>query len=303
MPNQNVSLDVSAKTVNEAIEQGLSKLRVSREQVEIEILNEGRRGIFGLGSEEAQVRLTVKAKTAAHPAPVSPPAARPAPQPVPVAPPPVVKPTPPPAPVAADDDDEYEYNDDDADEDLAEDEDESGWDSDFEEDDDTAEAETGELPAGDTVDIARNHLQTLLNLMGIQAKIVIRSAPDLVEHSEAPPIVLDITGKDLGILIGRRSETLQSLQYMVRLMASKDLGNWQRIIVDVESYRSRRRSSLQKMARRMAERATTTHERVVLESMSPYERRIIHLTLRDHPKVYTKSVGRDNNRKVTIIPK
>ena len=104
-------------------------------------------------------------------------------------------------------------------------------------------------------------------------------------------------------MIGRRSETLQALQYMVRLMVSKDMGSWQRIVVDVESYRSRRRKSLQRMARRMAERATNNQERVVLEAMTPYERRIIHITLRDHPAVYTKSIGQDNNRKVTIIPK
>jgi spoIIIJ-associated protein len=126
---------------------------------------------------------------------------------------------------------------------------------------------------------------------------------DMIEPGEKAPLVLDVTGKDLGILIGRRSETLQALQYMVRLMVSKEMGSWQRVVVDVESYRARRRQSLRQMAQRMAERAIASRERVVMEAMSAYERRIIHVALRDHPAVFTKSIGRENNRKVTIIPK
>ena len=90
---------------------------------------------------------------------------------------------------------------------------------------------------------------------------------------------------------------------MLRLMVSKEMQSWQRIVVDVESYRSRRRQTLHKIAKRMAEQAVANQERVVLEAMPAYERRIIHIALRDHPTVITKSIGRDNNRKVTIIPK
>ncbi|MCG3207073.1 MAG: hypothetical protein FOGNACKC_00673 [Anaerolineae bacterium] len=269
MSNQNESLDVSAKTVNEAIEQGLAQLGVAREQVDVEILSEGKRGIFGLGSEEALVRLTVRS---VPPAPATEP---PAPT-APAAPPP---PPEPPAPAAAAP---------------------ANW---LDEADADDESDTGSSDA-DANELARGYLEHLLELMSIQAQVVVRLAPDLVENPGDPvPTVLDITGNDLGILIGRRSETLQALQYMVRLMVSKDKGSWQRVVLDVESYRSRRRKSLQKMAERMAERAMSSRERVVLEAMTPYERRIIHLTLRDHPKVYTKSIGRENNRKVTIIPK
>jgi spoIIIJ-associated protein len=74
-------------------------------------------------------------------------------------------------------------------------------------------------------------------------------------------------------------------------------------VVDVESYRARRRQSLRRLAEKMAERVVATHKRVVLEAMPAHERRIIHITLRDHPAVTTKSVGSDDNRKVTIIPK
>ncbi len=261
MPNQNENLDVSAKTVDEAIEEGLAQLGLPRDQVEVEVLSEGKRGLFGLGAEEATVRLTVKSA----PAPAEPAAA--------AAPPPPAEDAPPPAaatPETA------------AEEDIA-----------------PSQAESDDP----VVTAAREHLENILKYMGIEATVETRTAPELVESGEDAPIVLDIQGKDLGILIGRRSETLQALQYLVRLMASKDMGSWQRIVVDVESYRSRRRQSLQKMARRMAERAAANHERVVLESMSAYERRIIHLTLRDHPAVVTKSIGQDNNRKVTIIPK
>jgi spoIIIJ-associated protein len=151
--------------------------------------------------------------------------------------------------------------------------------------------------------IAIECLEGLLERMDIEATVTTRVASDLVEPGEEAPLVLDIIGNDLGILIGRRSETLQAIQYMVRLMVSKRLGTWQRIVVDVESYRARRRRSLRQMAERMAERAVANRERVVMEAMSAYERRIIHVALRDHPAVFTKSIGRENNRKVTIIPK
>jgi spoIIIJ-associated protein len=139
--------------------------------------------------------------------------------------------------------------------------------------------------------------------MGIKAVVSYRYATDLVEPDEAPPLVLDITGGDLGILIGRRSETLQAVQDMVRIMVSKELSSWQPLIVDVESYRVRRRQSLRQMAEKMAERVTASRKKMVLEAMPAHERRIIHIALRDHPAVITKSIGSDDNRKVTIIPK
>lgn len=255
MANQNENLDVSAKSVEEAIEIGLAELGLTRDQVDIEILNEGKRGLFGIGSEEATVRLSVRSQ--AQP-------------PTPVAEPPEEEPA------------------------------ETAPTADTPEPDPVAEAETD---GDDAVALAKKHLEDVLQLMGVEAAVVARTAADLVEQDEEPPAVLDITGNDLGILIGRRSETLQALQYMIRLMVSKDTGRWERVVVDVESYRSRRRASLQKMAHRMAERAIANQERVVLESMTPYERRIVHITLRDNPSVYTKSIGRDSNRKVTIIPK
>ena len=262
MTNQNDVKDVNAKTVEEAIEQGLAELGVSRDQVDVEVLSEGKRGLFGLGSEEASVRLTVKDTTVTEQE-NQPAAEKPA------------------APVE---------------EKLEEDVSPVVETS-------TAEQSAENFADDEAVEIAKKHLTNLINLMGVEGTVVTRLGTDLVEPGEEPPVVLDVTGKDLGILIGRRNETLQDLQYMVRLMVSKETGRWHNLVVDVESYRSRRRESLKKMANRMADRAVSNDERVVLESMTPYERRIIHITLRDRSDVYTKSVGRDHNRKVTIIPK
>ena len=278
MPNQNESLDVSAKSIDEAIEQGLRQLGLSREQVNIEIISEGKRGIFGLGSEEATVRLVPKVEEEAESpqpeAPLEPGVAETSVEEQSLA-----------EPVAAQ--------------------------IDAETDEEAAPAPTSEPKQAEAMadkdqavaEIATEYLSGLLDRMGVEAEITTREGADLVDPGEKPPLVLDITGNDLGILIGRRSETLQALQYMVRLMISKRMGSWQGVVIDVESYRARRRRSLHQMANRMAERAITNHERVVMEAMSAYERRIIHVTLRDHPDVITKSIGRDNNRKVTIIPK
>ena len=139
--------------------------------------------------------------------------------------------------------------------------------------------------------------------MGVRGRVVVRSGEDLVEEGEVMPLVVDVTGKDLGILIGRRGETLQALQFLTRLMLSKRLSRWEPVIVDVESYRARRRRSLRRLALRMAERAASSQRLVVLEAMPPHERRIIHLALRDHREVTTESTGEGEHRQVTIVPR
>jgi spoIIIJ-associated protein len=90
---------------------------------------------------------------------------------------------------------------------------------------------------------------------------------------------------------------------MTRLMLSRKLERWEPVIVDVESYRVRRRRQLRQLAARMAEKVAFSKQRVVLEAMPANERRIIHIALRDHPQVMTRSVGEGEHRKVTIIPK
>lgn len=148
--------------------------------------------------------------------------------------------------------------------------------------------------------VAKEVLERLLAGMGIEAQVRLRPT----DLSEGPnPIVLDITGENLGILIGRRGETLLALQYITRLIVNRGLHQWAEIIVDVEGYKKRRESSLTQLALRMADRATLLGQAVSLEPMPAHERRIIHLALRDHEKVTTESVGEDELRKVVIFPR
>jgi len=115
--------------------------------------------------------------------------------------------------------------------------------------------------------------------------------------------VLNITGEDLGILIGRRGETLRALQYLVRLMVSHRLKHWTNLVVDVENYLIRRRRSLESLANRVADQAVRAGRVQALEPMPAYERRLVHIALRKNPKVTTESIGEGERRKVTIVPK
>ena len=115
-------------------------------------------------------------------------------------------------------------------------------------------------------------------------------------------IQVEIFGDDLSILIGKRAETLNALQYITRLIVGKEVGHGVSLMVDVEGYRSRREQSLRQLARRMASQAVKTGRRQMLEPMPANERRIIHIELRDNEEVTTSSVGEEPRRKVTITP-
>jgi len=141
----------------------------------------------------------------------------------------------------------------------------------------------------------------MLHLMRLQAQVSAHYANDVCEDRKT--VHVDIRGNDLGVLIGRRSETLNALQLIASLIVSKAADQWVQLIVDVEGYRTRREHQLRQMARRIAEQAIKTGKRQVLEPMTPNERRIIHLELREHPDVETESIGEEPNRKVTITLK
>jgi spoIIIJ-associated protein len=106
----------------------------------------------------------------------------------------------------------------------------------------------------------------------------------------------------MGLMIGRRGETLRSLQFMVNLLVSRKVQKWPQVVVDVGNYRQRRQESLEGLARRMAERVRQSGRPLTLEPMGAYERRIVHLALRADPTVYTESAGEGENRKVVIYP-
>jgi spoIIIJ-associated protein len=136
--------------------------------------------------------------------------------------------------------------------------------------------------------------------MGVRAKIEARWG-EAQEPEQVRPLLVDILGNDLSILIGRRGETLAALQYITRLIVGKEVGEPVAVVVDVEGYRARREHQLRQLARRMASQAVDYDRTMTLEPMPANERRIIHLELRDHQDVYTESVGEGEHRKVTII--
>jgi spoIIIJ-associated protein len=147
--------------------------------------------------------------------------------------------------------------------------------------------------------IAQKVVTDLLQNMKINAKVSV-SYVQPPEGKGSPAILVQIQGDDLSILIGRRSETLNALQYITSLIIGKQMGEWIPLTIDVQGYRSRRERQLRQIARRMAEQAVQTGKRQVLEPMPSSERRIIHMELHDHPQVITESVGEEPNRKVTI---
>jgi spoIIIJ-associated protein len=209
------SVEISAKTVEEAIEAALSELGLDRSEVEIEVLKEGKVGLFGLGGEEARVRVTPVAKPAIEP--------------------------------------------------------------------------------GDVAAMAKDAVEKLLFLMKVPATVQLR------EEDEAPfSATLDIEGEELGLLIGRRGQTLTTLQYIVNLIVSRKLKSGVRINLDVASYKQRRQEELHNLALRIAELVKSTRRAITLEPMSPSERRVVHLALRDDPEVITQSVGEEENRKVIV---
>lgn len=232
------TLEIIAPTVDEAIQKGLGELGVSQSDVDVEVLDEGGSGLFGIGARQARVRLTMKGaaqttgQVRAKPAVVT----------------------------------------------LSADE------------------------AENLVSITKATVAELLDHMDIRATVEARlGEPD--EQGEMAPVLVDITGGDLSILIGRHAETLNALQLITRMIVGKEVGHSTHIVIDVEGYRKRREDGLRELARKMAKQAVSTGRRQSLEPMSPAERRIIHMELRDSVEVTTESTGEEPRRKVTIIPK
>jgi len=212
-------IEETGKTVDDAIENGLAALGLERHEVTVEVLTQGRGGLFGIGGEPARVRLS---------------------------------------PV------------------------------------------TYETPQGDQVAYAVETLQKLLSMMDIDADVAVRAPETPGDGIGRSRAVLDVTGEDLGVLIGRRGGTMASLQYIVNLIVSKRHKIDAPFVVDVEGYRRRREESLRDLAFRIAERVRTTGRSITLEPMPANERRIIHLALAKDPTVGTTSVGEGESRKVAI---
>ena len=150
----------------------------------------------------------------------------------------------------------------------------------------------------DVVKVAKEVAEALIKAMRITADVSATQST-----TGELPVTLNIDGDDLGVLIGRRGQTLASLQYVVRLIVAEKLKMWVPINVDVAGYKNRRYESLQNLALRLAEQVQRNRRLIMLEPMPADERRIIHLALSDHPDVSTQSMGEGEARKVAILLK
>jgi len=150
-------------------------------------------------------------------------------------------------------------------------------------------------PANGKADIARTLVEGLLKHMGVRAQVSVRTGSD--------PITLDISGRDLGGLIGWRGETLRALQSVTNVMVGKHLAEGERIIVDVERYRQRREHTVREIAMRAARQVKMTGDAITLDAMQPFERRAIHLALEGDPDVTSSSIGEEPERRVVVGPR
>lgn len=291
MNDKRASLEIIAPSVEEAIEKGLGELGVPEDAVDVEVLDPGSKGLFGLGSRHARVRLTLKPpeqpeREGGRPsqqAPKAPPQA--VPRKPPARPGPTQEERVPSAavpPQAEPGEDTISG---------------SGVKPELKPSRETVETAEEDR----TLQIAQETVSELLEKMRIKANVTARyGEPD--EPQSRVPVKVDIRGKDLSILIGPRAETLNALQYISNLIIGKELGHSIPLVVDVEGYRERREQQIRQLARRMADQALRTGRRQMLEPMPANERRLVHIELRKNPDVSTQSVGEEPRRKVTIIP-
>jgi spoIIIJ-associated protein len=232
-------LEKSAKTIDDAIELALKELNVTKEQVDIEVLDQPSKGIFGLiGTRMARVKVTLKEQQKEEEKPKF-----------------------------------------------------------------QKEAKTGkDVSAGTPATLedknaAQKFLREVLDAMDIKAEIRIKCIEDSLH--------INLSGPKMGIIIGRRGQTLDSLQYLVSLVVNKDKGRegYVRVILDTEDYRRKREETLVRLAKRLADNVAKTGKKVELEPMNPYERRIIHSALQKNDKITTFSEGEEPYRKVVIALK
>ncbi len=153
----------------------------------------------------------------------------------------------------------------------------------------------GASPTNGKGDVARSLVEGLLKHMGVRAQVTVRTGTD--------PITLDISGRDLGALIGWRGETLRALQSVTNVMVGKHLAEGERVIVDVERYRQRREHTVREIALRAARQVKMTGDAITLDAMQAFERRAIHLALQDDPDVGSSSIGEEPDRRVVVGPR
>ena len=201
-------IETAGKTVDDAIEAALEQLGAEMDDVEVTVLEEGSKGLFGIGSRQARVQVRLK------------------PDP----------------------------------------------------------AEEGVC-----------FLESVFEKMNVDV--------DIEKYEDEDSVLFKISGKNSGIIIGRRGETLDALQYLTSLVVNKRSKRYMRVTIDIENYREKREETLARLARRLADKVVKYRRNISLEPMNPYERRIIHSTLQNNEYVETYSMGEDPNRKVVITLK
>ena len=206
-----IRVEQTAKTVDEALELVLSKYKVSKEDITITVVDEGKKGFLGLGTKEAKIIVEIKEESEKR------------------------------------------------------------------------------------KEKALEFVKEVVSKMGIDAEVTLKE--------ESENLLVNIESPDIGIIIGRRGETLDSLQYLTGLAVNKDSSEWTRVILDASGYRKRREESLIELARKKAERVKYTRRKLSLEPMNPQERRIIHTALQEDPMVTTFSEGDEPYRRVVIALK
>lgn len=277
-------VECAGSDVDAAVAAGLARLDLTRDAVEVEVLDEGRQGMFGLGARAARVRLTVTSEEgvtaeAERPAPVPPPSSPPAPSgEAPSVEAPSVE-----APSRADEAIEKEVTP-----------------------DESAEvgAEESELTERDRIEGARKVMEGLLKAMHLEAaRVEVERAEPGPNDEEVPPLVIDVSGPGTDVLIGTDGEVLNAFQYITRLLVGRSMKSWVHVVVDVQGYKAKRADRLRDLAHRMADQAADTDRAVILQPMPPHERRVVHVALYDDPRVTTESIYEGERRRVTILPK
>lgn len=228
-------VETEGDTIDEAIDNALALLGTARDRITVDILSEGRKGIFGFGSQKAKIRAALRKST--------------------------------------------------LDVDAAE-----------------PTSSSGEHPAlavddSAVVEKATTALRQILELMGVKGTIEQKLA------GTGDETILQIRAENSGLLIGRKGQTLEALQYLVTRIAGERQGNEGRhLVIDIENYRARRRKLLEDMALRLGEKAKRQRKTVTVDALSAADRRIIHAVLQDDPWVSTKSLGQGSYRRLLIIP-
>lgn len=197
------------KTVDDAVEAALDELGVGKDDVEITVLTEGNKGLFGLGSKEAEVKVTVIEKS--------------------------------------------------------------------------------------SEEIARDFLNTVLEDIGLEASVNISTDEERMN--------IEISGESMGVIIGRRGETLSALQYLTSLVVNRKTEGYTKISIDTENYKKKREESLIKLANKTAEKVIKYRRNITLDPMNPYERRIVHSSLQGNDKISTFSTGDEPMRRVVVALK